>query len=105
LYFCCSEEKAKVLRHFATKIEKKNEALDKIVIAFQLDHLDFDTSVKKIPQELVDCCAALSVNKDAVKKLSESMGRLSGMFRDVEDNLGEIEQLIQVIFIIAIMTF
>ncbi|XP_035708755.1 tyrosine-protein phosphatase non-receptor type 23 isoform X2 [Folsomia candida] len=90
-----SEEKAKILRHYSGKIEGKNETLDKMIIALQLDQIDLQSSTKKIPQELVDCCAALSVNKDAVKRLSDSMSKLSGMFHDVEGNLGEIEDILK----------
>lgn len=47
-------------------------------------------------QELVDCCASLSVNKDAVKDLVNLMSTLSGLYQDVEANLKEIGQLINV---------
>lgn len=36
------------------------------------------------------------MNKDAVKRLSDSMSKLSGMFHDVEGNLGEIEDILKV---------
>lgn len=45
-----SEEKAKILRHYSAKIEAKNEALDKMVIALQLDQIDLNSTMKKIPQ-------------------------------------------------------
>lgn len=85
-----SEEKAKILRTYSRKIEEKNEALDKFILPLQLDHLELHDT-EKIPQELIDCCAALSVNQDVVKRLSELMSSLSGLFHDVEANLEEIQ--------------
>ncbi|CAL8111900.1 unnamed protein product [Orchesella dallaii] len=85
-----SEEKAKILRTYSRKIEEKNEALDKFIIPLQLDQLELQDS-EKIPQELIDCCAALSVNQDAVKRLSDLMSKLSSLFHDVEANLEEIQ--------------
>ncbi|ODM90715.1 Tyrosine-protein phosphatase non-receptor type 23 [Orchesella cincta] len=85
-----SEEKAKILRTYSRKIEEKNETLDRFIIPLQLDQLELHDS-EKIPQELIDCCAALSVNQDAVKRLSDLMANLSSLYHDVEANLEEIQ--------------
>lgn len=50
MFVLFSEEKAKILRHYSGKIEGKNETLDKMIIALQLDQIDLQSSTKKIPQ-------------------------------------------------------
>jgi len=47
-------------------------------------------------KELVDCCAAMNGKPDAVKKLVELMGTLSGKFFDVDESLKEIKRIFEV---------
>jgi tyrosine-protein phosphatase non-receptor type 23 len=89
-----SEEKAQLLRAYSSKIEEKNETLERTLLALQLDQLELGGPTR-IPQELVDACAALSVNGEAVKRLREAMGKLSGLYCDVEGNIGEVRDILE----------
>jgi len=50
LFTDASEEKAKLLRMFSSKIEEKNEALDNFLVAVKLEDLNIHVEAEKIPQ-------------------------------------------------------
>ncbi|XP_055953488.1 tyrosine-protein phosphatase non-receptor type 23-like [Argiope bruennichi] len=82
-----SEEKAKILRSVVAKIEGKNEELMAYLSSLQLESgmsLDDD---EKIPQELLEKCAAISVRPTLISDLEDIMKDLIGVSKDVDTAL------------------
>ncbi|XP_028169896.1 tyrosine-protein phosphatase non-receptor type 23 [Ostrinia furnacalis] len=90
-----SEEKAKLLRHIVTQVEAKNTELTEFMSSLQLDQLDVLDSDQKIPQEIVDRCAAMNAKTEIIQTLVDSMNNLAEIISDVEHSLAEIKNLIQ----------
>ncbi|GAB6024218.1 hypothetical protein CHUAL_008917 [Chamberlinius hualienensis] len=89
-----SEEKAKILRRISMMINEKDEELKMFLTCLQLDQLRLMPEPDRLPQELVDCCAAMSVRPTAVKQLINNMKELSGKYHDVDSLLSEIKELL-----------
>ncbi|XP_046962007.1 tyrosine-protein phosphatase non-receptor type 23 [Vanessa cardui] len=90
-----SEEKAKLLRHVVSQVDAKNTELTEFMSSLQLDQLDVMDSDQKIPQEIVDRCAAMNAKTDIIQTLVDSMNSLAEIISDVEHSLNEIKSLIQ----------
>lgn len=91
-----SEEKAKLLRKYGSKIEEKDGELASFMSSLTLDNLNInEEKANKIPQGIVDRCAALNANKTAIPELIQSMSRLAEICGDVEANLKEISLILQ----------
>lgn len=60
----------------------------------QVDQLKVHLEPSGLPQELIDRCAAFSVESNVAQSLIESMGQLSSVYTDVESSLAEIQQLL-----------
>ncbi|XP_037827067.1 tyrosine-protein phosphatase non-receptor type 23-like [Lucilia sericata] len=91
-----SEEKAKLLRKYGNKIEEKDGELASFMSSLTLDNLNInEEKANKIPQGIVDRCAALNANKTAIPELVQSMSRLAEICGDVEANLKEISMILQ----------
>lgn len=75
IYMLCSEEKAKLLRSVAHKVEEKNQNLAVFLSSLQLEQLDLAESMVQniMSQELVERCAALSVQPNVVADLVNAM--------------------------------
>lgn len=79
-----SEEKAKILRSMVSKIEGKNEELMAYLSSLQLESgTSFDDN-DKIPQELLEKCAAMSVRPNFISDLEELMKELINVSKDVD---------------------
>ncbi|CAG4976183.1 unnamed protein product [Parnassius apollo] len=90
-----SEEKAKLLRHVVTQAEAKNTELTEFMSSLQLDQLEVLDSDQKIPQEIVDRCAAMNAKTEIIQSLVDSMNNLAEVISDVEHSLAEMKSLIQ----------
>ncbi|KAK4036584.1 hypothetical protein OUZ56_028630 [Daphnia magna] len=90
-----SEEKAKLLRRVVGNVEEKDQELDLFLTSLQVDQLRVHLEPSGLPQELVDICAAFSVeSKDVVQSLVDAMGELSSVYTDVESSLAEVQNLL-----------
>ncbi|XP_055701901.1 tyrosine-protein phosphatase non-receptor type 23 isoform X2 [Phlebotomus papatasi] len=89
-----SEEKAALLRHVGAKVEEKDAELNAFVNSLNLDSLQFDNTVK-LPQGIVDRCAALHARPNAISDLVSSMSSLAESCSDVESMLQEIRELLE----------
>lgn len=89
-----SEEKAKLLRKVGGMIESKDEELETFLSTLQLDELNMKANGNRLPQELVDKCAALSAKPDAIQNLIDAMNKLSDIYHDVEGMLSDIKELL-----------
>uniref|UniRef100_A0A1I8MVM7 Tyrosine-protein phosphatase non-receptor type 23 n=1 Tax=Musca domestica TaxID=7370 RepID=A0A1I8MVM7_MUSDO len=90
-----SEEKAKLLRKYGAKIEERDSELASFMSSLTLDNLNInEEKANKIPQGIVDRCAALNANTLAIPQLVASMSRLAEICTDVEANLKEISQIL-----------
>ncbi|XP_061395463.1 tyrosine-protein phosphatase non-receptor type 23 [Musca vetustissima] len=90
-----SEEKAKLLRKYGAKIEERDSELASFMSSLTLDNLNInEEKANKIPQGIVDRCAALNANTSAIPELVASMSRLAEICTDVEANLKEISQIL-----------
>ncbi|XP_033113884.1 tyrosine-protein phosphatase non-receptor type 23-like [Anneissia japonica] len=89
-----SEEKAKLLRELGAKIEEKNSQLDQYLESLQVDQLRLQKEPERLPQVLLEVCAAISVKPDAVKSLVQSMNELSNVVLDVDAELKEVQAII-----------
>ncbi|XP_063617343.1 tyrosine-protein phosphatase non-receptor type 23 [Cydia splendana] len=90
-----SEEKAKLLRQVVGQVEAKNTELTEFMSSLQLDQLEVLDSDQKIPQEIVDRCAAMNAKTEVIQTLVDSMNNLAEIISDVENSLAEIKTLIQ----------
>ncbi|CAH0748653.1 unnamed protein product [Diatraea saccharalis] len=90
-----SEVKAKLLRHVVSQVEVKNTELMEFMSSLQLDQLDVLDSDQKIPQEIVDRCAAMNAKTEIIQTLVDSMNNLAEIISDVEHTLADIKNLIQ----------
>ncbi|XP_054720736.1 tyrosine-protein phosphatase non-receptor type 23-like [Uloborus diversus] len=82
-----SEEKAKILRSVSERIKGKNEELMAYLSSLQLESSSSFDNEEKIPQELLEKCAALSVRPTAISDLSDLMAELLKASKDVETAL------------------
>ncbi|XP_035661632.1 tyrosine-protein phosphatase non-receptor type 23-like isoform X2 [Branchiostoma floridae] len=89
-----SEEKAKLLRQVVAEIELKDEQLHQYLESLDLTQLLETPESNRLPQSLLEKCAAMSVRQDTMKTLSASMQVLSSVRLDVEEGLTEVEQLV-----------
>ncbi|XP_071941772.1 tyrosine-protein phosphatase non-receptor type 23-like [Antedon mediterranea] len=89
-----SEEKAKLLRELGAKIEGKNNQLDQYLESLQVDQLRLQKEPERLPQVLLEVCAAISVKPDAIKSLVQSMNELSNVVLDVDAELKEVEAIV-----------
>ncbi|KAJ9584232.1 hypothetical protein L9F63_021437, partial [Diploptera punctata] len=90
-----SEEKAKLLRRIGGMVEEKDHDLETFMASLQLEHLNIRSQQDRIPQDLVDRCAALSAKPNAIQNLVDSMNKLADIYHDVECMLQEIKQLLE----------
>ncbi|KAJ0182115.1 hypothetical protein K1T71_002837 [Dendrolimus kikuchii] len=90
-----SEEKAKLLRSIVSKAEEKNTELTEFMSSLQLEQLNVLDSEQKIPQEIVDRCAAMNAKVEIIQTLVESMNNLAEIINDVEHSLAEVKTLVQ----------
>ncbi|XP_059058125.1 tyrosine-protein phosphatase non-receptor type 23 [Achroia grisella] len=90
-----SEEKAKLLRHVVGQAEVKNTELMEFMSSLQLDQLEVLESDQKIPQEIVDRCAAMNAKSEIIQTLVDSMNNLAEIISDVEQSLADIKSFIQ----------
>ncbi|CAK1544316.1 unnamed protein product [Leptosia nina] len=90
-----SEEKAKLLRQVVSQVEAKNLELSEFMSSLQLDQLDVLDADQKIPQEIVDRCAAMNAKTEIISTLVDSMNNLAELISDVEHTLGDIKAIIQ----------
>ncbi|XP_060713065.1 tyrosine-protein phosphatase non-receptor type 23b [Tachysurus vachellii] len=89
-----SEEKAKLLREVMAKIDEKNQSLGSFMDSLNCDSVDLDM-FSSVPSVLLEKCAALSVQPDAVKRLVQAMQALSGVFTDVGSYLEEVRNALE----------
>ncbi|XP_043647782.1 tyrosine-protein phosphatase non-receptor type 23 [Drosophila teissieri] len=91
-----SEEKAKLLRKYGALLEEKDTQLESYMSSLTLDNLNInEEQANKLPQGIVDRCAALNANKTAISDLVEAMSQLAEITADVETNLGEISSMLE----------
>ncbi|XP_016999257.2 tyrosine-protein phosphatase non-receptor type 23 [Drosophila takahashii] len=91
-----SEEKAKLLRKYGALLEEKDTQLEAYMSSLTLDNLNInEEQANKLPQGIVDRCAALNANKTAISDLVEAMSQLAEITADVETNLAEISQMLE----------
>ncbi|XP_059145278.1 tyrosine-protein phosphatase non-receptor type 23-like [Physella acuta] len=90
-----SEEKAKLSREVVGDIERKDAELEQFLSSLNLDMEQLTPKPDLIPENLMEKCAAMSVRTNAIKELTDSMGRVSGLATEVEISLGEIKQMIE----------
>nr|CAD7405110.1 unnamed protein product [Timema poppensis] len=90
-----SEEKAKLLRKVGAMIDDKDQSLFTYMTSLQLEHLNLFSEPERLPQELVDRCAALSAKPSAIQDLVDAMGKLADTYQDVESMLQEVKELLE----------
>ncbi|KAH8270247.1 hypothetical protein KR018_006177 [Drosophila ironensis] len=91
-----SEEKAKLLRKYGGLLEEKDTQLEAYMSSLTLDNLNInEEQANKLPQGIVDRCAALNANKTAISDLVEAMSQLAEITADVETNLGELARMLE----------
>ncbi|KAK6165357.1 hypothetical protein SNE40_022299 [Patella caerulea] len=90
-----SEEKAKVLRLVAGEVDEKNAELDQFLSSLQIDESKLTPPVDRLPEDLLEKCAALSVRTHAIQDLIDQMSAVSSVSTDVDLNIKEILELLE----------
>ncbi|TRY65701.1 hypothetical protein DNTS_005550 [Danionella cerebrum] len=85
-----SEEKARLLRDVASKIEERNQILERFMESLNTDSVYKVDMFKSLPDSLLEKCAFLSVRPDTVKNLVKAMQALSNVYTDVGSSLDEV---------------
>lgn len=90
-----SEEKANLMRKIGTKIDDRDAELNKFMTSLNVELLNFENQSTRLPQGLVDRCAAINAKPNAIPDLVASMSNLAEICTDVESMLNEIKELLQ----------
>lgn len=90
-----SEEKARLLRSVASRVEKKDEDLEAFLSSLNLDKSMLVMDAQAVPQEVVQCCARLSVCPTAVSDLVLTIQGLKELYHSVDKDLAQVEQLLK----------
>ncbi|XP_052812230.1 tyrosine-protein phosphatase non-receptor type 23-like isoform X2 [Mya arenaria] len=90
-----SEEKATLLRRIASEIAERNDELNQYLASLQLDQTTLNPEPERLPQQLLEKCAALSVRPTAIKELVDSMTAVSSVSTDVEMGIRDIQETLQ----------
>lgn len=90
-----SEEKANRVRKIKQQIDEKNDELDKFMESLNTDSFNNDTNNAKLPQSLIDRCAALNAKPNAIPDLIEKMSSLAEICVDVENMLQNIQEMLK----------
>lgn len=90
-----SEEKAQLLRQVGGKVTEKDNELNTFMSSLNVDNLNVsEERANKIPQGIVDRCAAINAKPNAIPDLITSMSSLAEICADVETSLKEIKELL-----------
>ncbi|XP_022104078.1 tyrosine-protein phosphatase non-receptor type 23-like isoform X2 [Acanthaster planci] len=91
-----SEEKAKLLRRVGDEIEQKSKHLEQFMASLQLDQLKLDAAdePERLPQVMLEVCAALSVKNDPIRQLVNCMQELSGIALDVDADVKDLQEIL-----------
>jgi tyrosine-protein phosphatase non-receptor type 23 len=95
-----SEEKAKLLREVTASVDEKNVQLEQFLSAMHLDQLNLTTNIfenyLKLPKQLLECCAALTLRGQLVKvDIPLTMRKIVNGSLETKASIDEIEQLIE----------
>ncbi|XP_050050183.1 tyrosine-protein phosphatase non-receptor type 23-like isoform X1 [Dermacentor andersoni] len=90
-----SEEKARLLRSVTSHVERKNEELQAFLSSLNLDKSMLVMDPQAVPQEVVQCCARLSVCPTAVSDLVLTIQGLKELYHNVDKDLAQVEQLLK----------
>ncbi|KAL1424172.1 hypothetical protein MTO96_003667 [Rhipicephalus appendiculatus] len=90
-----SEEKARLLRSVTSHVERKNEELEAFLSSLSLDKSMLVMDPQAVPQEIVQCCARLSVCPTAVSDLVLTIQGLKELYHSVDKDLAQVEQLLK----------
>lgn len=88
-----SEEKSTLLRKVVARVEDKDNELNQFMASLNVESLRFNNAAR-LPQELVDRCAAINAKSNAIPDLVTSMSSLAEACLDVESMLKEIKELL-----------
>ncbi|KAL8610178.1 hypothetical protein ACOMHN_005952 [Nucella lapillus] len=89
-----SEEKAKLLRSVMENVETSNEELEQFMTSLQIDPSMFEQAPDRLPQDLLEKCAAMSVRTNAIKDLVGAMSGVSGLATETELGIKEIQDML-----------
>ncbi|XP_037282532.2 tyrosine-protein phosphatase non-receptor type 23 isoform X2 [Rhipicephalus microplus] len=90
-----SEEKASLLRSVTSHVDRKNEELETFLSSLNLDKSMLVMDPQAVPQEIVQCCARLSVCPTAVSDLVLTIQGLKELYHSVDKDLAQVEQLLK----------
>lgn len=90
-----SEEKARLLRSVTARVDEKNEELEAFLSSLNLDKSMLVMDPQALPQEVVQCCARLSVCPTAVCDLVLTIQGLKELYNRVDEDLAQAEQLLK----------
>lgn len=90
-----SEEKARLLRSVTARVDQKNEELEAFLSSLNLDKSMLVMDAQALPQEVVQCCARLSVCPTAVSDLVLTIQGLKELYHRVDEDLAQAEQLLK----------
>lgn len=89
-----SEEKTNLLRKITQKIESKDNELNQFMESLNIDSLSFNPKEVKLPQSIIDRCAAMNARPTAIDDLIQNMSSLAEICVDVENMLQTIQELL-----------
>ncbi|CAF0926517.1 unnamed protein product [Brachionus calyciflorus] len=92
-----SEEKDKILRGINNQVDEKNTQLEQFLEALQINELNLkDFDYLKLPKELLECCASVSVNSQSIRgDLSKAMKKIVDVSVQTRSLIEEIEELFE----------
>lgn len=90
-----SEEKAQLLRTVTNRVENKDEELEAFLSSLNLDKSMLVLDPQGVPQDLVQCCAKLSVCPTAASDLVLAIQGLKELYNNVDRDLEKVDQLLK----------
>ena len=83
------------MRSVGGEIEVANDSLVLYLSSLQLEDIPDIDLLSEMPQEIIDCCAGLSVRPQCVPQLQQAMAKLASVSADVEASLQEIQHMLK----------
>lgn len=89
-----SDRKDSILREVRAKIDHKNQELTTFMSALQIDRNTLRSKSNPIPDELIEICAAMSVNPAALQEISQDIAELESISKEVDSAIKEAKVML-----------
>ena len=90
-----SAQKDEILRKTRLKIDEKNQELEVYLSSLNVDRDTLRSRDERIPDELIEVCAAMSVNPSVINEVQTVLNELEEMCNEVDRAIKEIKNMLK----------